>query len=134
MARTERESDRRRREEKWQTCWCCRDQQRACRMAHASAEKPEHTGPAKRKEWPQYAGAALAKNKRNRAVSPEYQILGGERVKRGESGILARERGSEQKHGEEKVHSTVNKGRFQGGEEGQARRASLEEVEGSMSG
>ena len=47
MARTERESDRRRREEKWQTCWCCRDQQRACRMAQVSAEKLEHTGPAK---------------------------------------------------------------------------------------
>ena len=29
VARTERESDRRRREEKWPTCWCCRDQQRA---------------------------------------------------------------------------------------------------------
>ena len=46
MARTERESDSRRREEKWQTCWCCRDQQIACRMAQASAEKLEHTGPA----------------------------------------------------------------------------------------
>ena len=48
MARTERESDRRRREEKWQTLWCCRNQQRACRMAQASAEKLEHTGPAKK--------------------------------------------------------------------------------------
>ena len=46
MARTERESDRRRREEKWQTCWCYRDQQRACRMAQTSAEKLEQTGPA----------------------------------------------------------------------------------------
>ena len=44
MVRTERESDNRRREEKWQTCWCCRDQQRACRMAQALAEKLEHTG------------------------------------------------------------------------------------------
>ena len=35
-------------EEKWQTCWCCRDQQRACRMAQALAEKLEHTGPAKK--------------------------------------------------------------------------------------
>ena len=43
--RTERESDRRR-EEKWQTLWCCRDQLRACRMAQTSAEKLEHTGPA----------------------------------------------------------------------------------------
>ena len=41
--RTERESDSRRGEEKWQTCWCCPDQQRACRMAQASAEKLEHT-------------------------------------------------------------------------------------------
>ena len=32
--------------EKWHTCSCCRDQQRACRMAQASAEKLEHTGPA----------------------------------------------------------------------------------------
>ena len=48
MASTERESDRRRREEKWQTLWCCRDQQRACRMAQASAEKLEHTGPAEK--------------------------------------------------------------------------------------
>ena len=48
MVRTERESDSRRRKEKWQTCWCCRDQQRACRMAQASAEKLEHNGPAKK--------------------------------------------------------------------------------------
>ena len=37
------------REEKWQTFWCCRDQQRACRMAQASAEKLEHTEPAEKK-------------------------------------------------------------------------------------
>ena len=45
-----------------------------------------------------------------------------------------RERGgSKQEHGDERLDSTVKEGRFQGGEEGQARRASLE-VEGSMSG
>ena len=32
-------------EEKWQTCWCCRDQQRASKMEQVSAEKLEHTGP-----------------------------------------------------------------------------------------
>ena len=48
MARTELESARRRREEKWQACWCCQDQQRACRMAQASAEKLEHTGPVEK--------------------------------------------------------------------------------------
>ena len=35
-------------EEKWQTCWCCRDQQTGCRMAQASAEKLEHTEPAEK--------------------------------------------------------------------------------------
>ena len=49
MARTERESNRRIREEKWQTCCCCRDQQRACRMVQALAEILEHTGPAEKK-------------------------------------------------------------------------------------
>ena len=48
MVRTERDSNRRRREENWQTCWCCADQQRACRTAQASAEKLEHTGPAEK--------------------------------------------------------------------------------------
>ena len=50
MVSTEQESDSRRREEKWQIRWCCRDQQRACRMAQASAEKLEHTGPAEKKK------------------------------------------------------------------------------------
>ena len=53
MERTERESDRKRRDEKWQACWCCRDQQRACRMAPASAKKLNILGLLKRKEWPQ---------------------------------------------------------------------------------
>ena len=42
--------------------------------------------------------------------------------------------GSEREHGVERVDSTVNEGKFQGGQGGQARRASLEQVEGSMSG
>ena len=52
----------------------------------------------------------------------------------GENRNLARERGSEREHGEERVDSRVNDVRFQGGKGGQARRTSLEEVEGSMSG
>ena len=35
-------------------------------------------------------------------------------------------------HEEERVDSTVKEGRLQGGKEGQATRASLEQVEGSM--
>ena len=41
------------REEKWQACWCFRDHQRACKMAQASAEKLEHTGPAEKEKVPQ---------------------------------------------------------------------------------
>ena len=48
MARTERESDSMKKEEKWQTGWCCGDQQRAYKMAQASAEKLEQTGPAEK--------------------------------------------------------------------------------------
>ena len=60
-----------------------------------------------------YAGAALAKRKRNRAACLEYQIMGGERVKVGESRTLARERErSEREHGEERVDSTVKEERF----------------------
>ena len=46
-----------------------------------------------------------------------------------------RERGeSEREHGVERMNFTVNEGRLQGGKGGKARRASLIEVEGSMSG
>ena len=65
VARTERESDRRRREEKWQTLWCCRDQQRACRMAQASAVKLEHTGPAEKER------VASAPHREQLARTPE---------------------------------------------------------------
>ena len=62
-------------------------------------------------------------------------MMRGERVKVCESRTLARERGgSERKHGEVRVDSTVNEGRFQGGKGGHAKRAALQEVEGSMSG
>ena len=45
--RTERESEgRRTNEEWWQTCSCCRDQRRACRLAQASVENFERTGHA----------------------------------------------------------------------------------------
>ena len=67
MARTDRESDRRR-EQKWQTCWCCRDQQRACKMAQASAEKLEHTGPAKKNR------VASVPEKEQLASTPELPL------------------------------------------------------------
>ena len=42
--------------------------------------------------------------------------------------------GSEREHREERVDSTVKESRFQVGKGRQATRASLEQVEGSMSG
>ena len=50
MARTEQELKRRRKEKKWQTSRCCRNQRRACRMAQALAKKLEHTGPAEKEK------------------------------------------------------------------------------------
>ena len=81
------------------------------------------------------AGAALAKRERNRAVCPEYQIMMGEGESRWARAAPWREKGgSEREHGVERVDSTVNEGRFQGGMGGQATRASLEQIDGSMSG
>ena len=61
--------------------------------------------------------------------------MGGGRESRWARAAPWREKGgSEREHGEERMDSTVNEGRFQGGEGGQARIASLEQVEGSMSG
>ena len=57
----------------------------------------------------------------------------GERLKVGKSRTLVKVGGSEREHGEERVDSTMNESRFQGGQGGQATRASLEQVEGSMS-
>ena len=104
MARTERESDRRRREEKWQTCWCCRDQQRACRMAQASAEKLEHTKPAEkervasapqRKQLARTPEPPLPKEKGTEPSVRSTRSWGaGKRVKVGESRTLAGKRGN----------------------------------------
>ena len=112
-------------------------------MAQASAEKLEHTGPAEKgksglsateRAVGKNAVAVLVKRNRNRAVCPEYQIIRG-RESRWARATPWRERGgSEREHGEVMVDSTVSEGRFQGGKGEQARRASLEQVEGNMSG
>ena len=72
--------------------------------------------------------------KRNRAICQEHPVLRWERVKANKVHTLSREKGSEQEHGKERVDSSVKEDRFQGGEGVQTVRASLREVEGSMSG
>ena len=61
--------------EKWQTCWCCRDQQRACRMAQASEEKLEQLvlGLPKRKEWPQCHRESNWQERRSRPCQKEKE-------------------------------------------------------------
>ena len=129
-------------EEKWQTCWCCRDQQRAYRMAQASAEKIGTNWACRKgksglsateRAVGKYAGAAFAKRKRNKAVCPKHQFMRGKEVKVGESRTLARERRSKREHEAESVNFTMKEGRFQGGKGGQATRASQGEVGGSIS-
>ena len=46
MLKTGRECERRRREDKWHTFLCCRDQRATCRMAQTSAENLKQTWPA----------------------------------------------------------------------------------------
>ena len=142
VTRTERESDSRRRLEKWQTCWCCQDQQRVCRMAQASAEKLKHTGPAEKERvasvhressWQECRSCPCQKEKEQSRLSkaPDHEWGESQGVREPHLGERG---GSEREHGVERVDSTVNEGRFQVGQGGQARRASLEQVEGSMSG
>ena len=126
--RTERESDRRIREEKWHTYWRCRDQQIACRMVQASAEILEHTGlaekdrvvsmPLRENSWQVRLSRPCQKEKEHSRQSrvPDHE---GERVKVSESLTLARE-------------SEIRPKAWRG-EGGQARRASLGEVEGIVS-
>ena len=130
MARTEQELDSRRREEMWQTCWCCRDHLRACRMAQASAKKLEHTGPdekervasvPQREQLASTPDPSLPKKKRNRVVCPEHQVVRCERVKVSESRTLASERGIRARAWSGNRYSTVKEGRFQEGKGGQAR-------------
>ena len=61
--------------EKWQACWCCRDQQRACRMAQASAEKLEHIGPAEKER------VASVPQRKQLASTPKPPLPRGEGTK-----------------------------------------------------
>ena len=136
MARTERELDRRKK--KWQTCWCCRDQQRVCRMAQASAEKLEHTGPAEKEKVAsvpkrEHRSRLCQKEKEQSRLSRVSDHEGRRELRWARAAPWRVRGGSEQKHEVERVDSTVNEGRFQKGKGGHARRASLEQVEASMS-
>ena len=107
-------------------------------MAQASAEKLEHTGPAEKERVasvPQSEQLAstpeppFPKEKETEPSDRKVEESEGEREPH-----LGGKRGIRGKHGEERVNSSVKQSRYQKGEAGQARRASLGEVEGNMSG
>ena len=96
----------------------------------------------KRKEWPQChresswqvrRSCLCQKEKEQSRLSRVPDHEGGE-SQGGQEPHLGEREGSERRHEEERVDYTVKEGRFEGGKGGQARRASLEQVEGSMSG
>ena len=141
VARTERESDRRRREEKRQTCWCCRDQQRACRMAQASTEKLENTGPTekervasmpRREQLASTLEPLLPKRKGQIRQSRVPDHEGGE--SQGERDLLLGKREGIREGAWRGKGELYSEGRFQGGKGGEARRTFLGKVQGSMSG
>ena len=100
MARTKRESDSRRREEKWQTCWSAETSKEGAEWRRLQRKNWNILGLPKKKEWPQCHRESSwqerrsrpCQKKRNRAVSPKHQIMRRKRVKVGESRTLARKR------------------------------------------
>ena len=97
----------------------------------------------KRKEWPQCHRESSWQERRSRPCQKEKEQSrlsrvpdheGGESQGGREPHLGESEGESEREHGEERVYSTVNEGRFLGGKGGQARRVSLRELEGSMNG
>ena len=95
-------------------------------MAQASAEKLEQIGPAEKErvfsvpQREQLARTPEPPLKKGKGTEPSVQSTRswGERVKVGESRTLARRGGLEREHGEERVFTTVNEGRFKGEREG----------------
>ena len=107
-------------------------------MAQASAEIREHTGPVKKEKVtsvPQSKQlATMPEPPLPKGNGTEHQIMRWERVKVSESRTLARGRRirAEEWRGKRGLHSEGI--RLEGEKGGQARRAYLEELEGSMSG
>ena len=105
-------------------------------MAQALAEKLEYAGPAEKErvvsvpQREQLESTPEPPFPRGEETEPSARVPNHkrEKVKVGESRILVKERRSEREHEKERV------GRFQGEEGDQAKKASLGDVQGSMSG
>ena len=99
-------------------------------------------GLPKRKEWPRCHRKSSWQERRSRPYQKEKEQSRLPKAPDHEGGEsqgvpephLGERGGLEREHGVERVDSTVREGKFQGGKGEQARKASLEQVEGSMSG
>ena len=141
MVRKKRESDSRRREEKWHLLALPRPAKRMQNGAGFSRKtkaywacwKGKSVFSATERAVVNYARAAIAKRKRNRAVCPEHQIGGG-RDSRWARAAPWREREENQSGSKEKKGWTLQSRKADFKEwKGQARKASLGEVKGSIS-
>ena len=115
-------------------------------MAQALAEKLEHTEPAEKErvasvpQREQLARTSKPPLPKGKGTEPSVQSTRSWGGGRGESRWTRAapwrdQKGeSEREHEEKRVDSTMKEGRFQGGKGGQAKRASLEQVGGSMRG
>ena len=144
MARTEQESDSRRREEKknGRLYGAAETSKARAEWRRLQQKNWSKLGLPKRKEWPQCHRESSWQERRSRSCQKEKEQSRlsrvpdheGERVKMGESCTLARKRGIRARawSGKGGLH---REGRQIPRRTGmQARRASLEQVEGSMSG
>ena len=100
MASTERESDRRRREEKWQTYGVAETSKEHAEWRRLQRKNLNILGLPKRKEWPQCHRESSWQERRSHSCQKEKEHSRlsrvsdheGEKVKVGESRTLARER------------------------------------------
>ena len=109
----------------------------SCQICRLQRKNLSILGLLKRKEWPQCHRDSSWQEHQSRPYQKEKEQSRLSKAPDHEAGESqgGRERGgSEREHGVGRVDSTVNEGRFQGGQGGQATRASLEQVERSMSG
>ena len=99
-------------------------------MTQALAEKLEYAGPlenervASMPQSEQLASTPAPPLSKGKETEPSVQIT--RLCKVCESFTLVREKGLEQEHGKKRMDSTVKESRFQGGEEGKARRTAKE--------
>ena len=127
-------------DEKWMTLWYCRYQRRACRIVQISVENLNKPGLPNRNGWPQCHKMSSWQVRPSRLCQTEKKQSHQSRSPDREMGESRGERKphlGEKEQGqsmESKESAPIPKqGRFQGGEEGKAKRVSLGEVGESMS-